>query len=391
MTISLPINNENFNVVAGRIAGDEVFLVTPKGIGAKFTKDDLIFRSSVWTKDGKPVSLSLKKFFNLGERPDIYDASEDLRFCEIIEKIDGSLLCVSKYKGETIIRTRGTLSAFGMPNAADISALQLRYPKAFEMAAYPSGTCDYSLIFEWYSPSNKIVISYGDEPELFLIGCVSHEDYSLYTQSQLDAIAAELGVRRPKRYKFDTLAEMKRAIGALDYQQTQAMRSTKDAEAPPDAAPLEGFAGMEGFCVYSRNGQKIAKVKSATYLCLHRMKSELSSFDKVLDLWLISDSKNFNDFYSYVCTNLDFEIAEMAKPDMSKVADAAKQVDGIIAGMSRFVETRLRHLSSRKEQALAIQSAYSNTNRASFVFAILDGKDLTIDQKRKLYWQVIKK
>ena len=45
---------------------------------------------------------------------------------------------------------------------------------------------------------------------------------------------------------------------------------------------------------------------------------------------------------------------------------------------------------SRKEKAATIISSYGKTNRASFVFNILDGKTISDEQIKKLMFQVIK-
>ena len=56
-----------FSVKAGMIAGEECYLITPKAavVSETWNKDNLLFRSSIWTKDGMLVSGSFKKFFNL--------------------------------------------------------------------------------------------------------------------------------------------------------------------------------------------------------------------------------------------------------------------------------------------------------------------------------------
>jgi len=80
----------------------------------------------------------------------------------------------------------------------------------------------------------------------------------------------------------------------------------------------------------------------------------------------------------------------MAKSFISQVCDAKKQVDSILGGMDRFVNG-IKGLPTRKDQALKITSAYSTTNRAGFVFQLLDGRTLDKDAIKKLYWQCLKK
>jgi hypothetical protein len=54
------------------------------------------------------------------------------------------------------------------------------------------------------------------------------------------------------------------------------------------------------------------------------------------------------------------------------------------------VNNRLRSLPSRKEQAQLVISSYGETNRAAFVFKILDNRPLGKDEYKKLLFQVLK-
>jgi hypothetical protein len=54
------------------------------------------------------------------------------------------------------------------------------------------------------------------------------------------------------------------------------------------------------------------------------------------------------------------------------------------------VNNRLRSLPSRKEQAQLVISSYGETNRAAFVFKLLDGKSLGKEEYKKLLFQVLK-
>ena len=96
--------------------GEHLFLVQPQNIGAKFTQHNRIFRSSLWNATGDLVSASFFKFVNYGENPDNFPVPTSLRGCEIVTKVDGSLLCICKYKGHLTVRTRGTIDASQIDN-----------------------------------------------------------------------------------------------------------------------------------------------------------------------------------------------------------------------------------------------------------------------------------
>ncbi len=78
----------------------------------------------------------------------------------MVEKLDGSLLIVSKYNGQYILRTRGTVDASIMANGHE---LEIFKNTILSKLADNNDTWDYSVLFEWLSPINKIVLNYGDE------------------------------------------------------------------------------------------------------------------------------------------------------------------------------------------------------------------------------------
>lgn len=354
------IDRENFLVQERMLNGETVFLVNPNHIGAKWARNTLHFRSSVWNANGELISASFKKFFNLGEQPDLAPVPTSLRGHCLIEKLDGSTLIVSHCKGQQIVRTRGTVDATALDNGYEIDILRARYPMAFDNAMLRKEGC--SFIYEWVSPVNRIVIDYGSAPDLFLIGVIYHHEYVLESQDELDNIAAVIGVKRPEKFFFDSLDDMSTAVKALQ--------------------------GKEGLCVYTPDGQNIRKVKGDWYLALHRFK-ENANIETVLDLFVEYGYPSYSEFETKLTTQFDYECFAMVRGFASQVSDAWKEVRAIKESMVRFVEplTKL----PRKEAAQKIIAAYGTTNRASFCFQLLDGKSLDTDANKKLMWQCLKK
>jgi hypothetical protein len=360
------IDRESFMIHPHTIAGVECYLVQPIHIGAKWNKHNLIFRSSVWTKDGEPVSLSYKKFFNWEEQPDIDPIPTNLNGSSLMEKLDGSTLLLSWLLDFWIWRTRGTTNAREQANGQEIDLIEKKYSYAlFRLQQRFAGKA--TLVFEWLSPTNRIVIDYGPDVDIVLTNIINHDDYSYTSQRELDKIAAEFGLRRPQRYNYNSIEEMK--------------------------ASVEAFAGKEGLCVYFDHDQHVRKVKGAEYLYLHRAKSEISSFEKVLDVYL-GESKqrggylSYMDFFNFLTDTFDFEIATMAVPHISKICDSIKEVEKILSSMRSFVEPLKG--KPRKDAALAIIQAWGNTNRSGMAFKLLDGKPLAEDDTKKLVFQILK-
>lgn len=217
------------------VDGQVLHLVQPQFIGVKWTQANKIFRSSVWDSDGNPVSLSFPKFTNWGEAPEVFPIPTDLKKCTFVQKVDGSTLILSKYRGNYIIRTRGTLDASLMEkNGYEVETFKSSIlPKITD----PSETWNYSILFEWVSPLNRVVLLYP-EPKWYLIGIVNHENYSLMPQHDLDTYTSKMGWDRPPIYSFENINSFGELIAAV-----------------------EAWKGVEGIVVYSNKGQMLHKIK----------------------------------------------------------------------------------------------------------------------------------
>jgi len=350
-----------FMVHEHSLNGEIVYLIQPQHIGTKWTQDNKHMRSVVVNYAGEVISAGFPKFTNWGENPDHFPVPNSLKHCTVVEKLDGSLLIVSKYNGQYILRTRGTVDASTMANGHE---LEIFKNTILSKLADNNDTWDYSVLFEWLSPINKIVLNYGDEPSWRLIGFINHINYSLAQQDMLDAMAKKYGFDRPPTYTFSSVEDL-----------------LKD---------VDQWRGKEGVVVYSKNDQMLHKVKGAWYLALHHMKSELSNIEKVMDVWLEQGMPDYQTFYNYIFTTFDYELAEQCRGMISRICDAKKEVDMIVSGMNDFVNNRLKTLPTRKLQAEQVISAYGNTNRASFLFKLLDGKLLGKEEYKKLLFQVLK-
>lgn len=361
------VNRDEFIVKDVVIANECCYLITPKHIGCHWTKDNLIFRSSIWNSNGELISAGFKKFFNYQEQPDLESQPTDLKGCTSVEKLDGSLLIVSKYKGEMIYRTRGTSTVANMENGYEIPLLVEKYKKFFKSNIWNSDTTEWSYLFEWITPTNKIVINYGDEPDITLVGIVNHEDYRYITQHELDVFAKIFDLKRPQTYQYTNITDL--------------------------VSDVEKFTDKEGICLYFNKDQSIRKVKSIWYLKLHLFKAQVS-LENLIDVYLsISFLGLPPEFASYKKTcdfiesQFDFECLQMSLGFISKICDASKEVNAIVSGMLSFV---MKLEGSRKDKALKIMSSYGNTNRSGMVFSLLDNKPLTKDMIKKLFFQVLK-
>ncbi len=306
----------------------------------------------------------MPKFTNWGENPEAFPVPQSLKNTTVVEKIDGSLLVVSKYKGKFILRTRGTVDASKLDNGHELGLFRQTILPIFDnLWLDPTWGC--SVLFEWVSPVQRIILNYGDSPDWYLVGWIRHENYELHPQSFLNEFASQWSIKRPPCYTFP--------------------------DVPSLMANVELWKGKEGVVVYSHNDQVLHKVKGLWYLALHRMKEALASIDKVIDVWFEQGRPSFQNMKEFVTNQFDWELWVQVQGDVSRICDAWKEVENIVQGIDVFVTGTLQPMSTRRDQALRVLSSYGNTNRAAFVFKRLDGKPLADDDLKKLLYQVMKK
>lgn len=219
---------------------------------------------------------------------------------------------------------------------------------------------DISFLYEWYSPKNQIVLNYGDEAQVWLIGAIDHEDYSLKPQAWLDNMALLMEVPRPDRYPVTSLEGLRQLVSEL--------------------------RGKEGVVAYDENGWPW-KFKTLQYLALHYSRGRVNTFDKVIDIWLELGRPDYQTFFDKLVEKEDWETADYCRSSLAKIADAKKAADRILAGMKAFIERELKGLS-RKAQYEKVAAAYGGGGRAGMVMRLIDGKDIGDDSMRKLMMQL---
>lgn len=335
-----PPNPEQF---AAKELGNKI-LFHRKEASVKWDDSNKYFRSSMWDKEsGELISAGFRAFVNLGEQPDFEPWSESLQ-AKAMLKLDGSLLIVSKHKGELIIRTRGTFNAADLPNGSEIELLKEAYPHAFDNMALDGE--DFTLLFEWVTPSNIIVLREYIEPTLILIGMVRHKDYSYVDQDSLDKFAKHFKVLRPTLYEQTNSADL-----------VELLKDNKS---------------IEGVVLYSECGQILKKIKTPHYLHLHKLLAGFKSFRNVVDLWKEYGYPSVEDFSEKIASFFDWEVLESVRSHLEELRQKIAFVEQKIESLKTYAKS-IEHLS-RKEQA---QMVLNDHKEWSFlVFNILSNKNL---------------
>lgn len=352
--MNLP-NPDQFNIKDCVIAGDECVLVTPKDMSVEWNDDNKIFRSSIWRKsDMHPVSLGFKKFTNLGEQP-AFEPIEGYSDLEFIRKLDGSLLIVSQYKGELIVRTRGTIDATQLANGHEIEFLKNKYPVAFNNSWLD--TEKFTLLFEWTTPTNRIVLQESEEPTLWLIGIVGHQTdsfmgpwtpYDYFSQQDLDIQARVLGVSRPERY-------------TLNLQNV--------------AEYLKDETSIEGVVIYANGGQILKKVKTPRYLYMHRVFTGIKTVDHLFELFAEYGCPKREEFEKMLANNFDWELVTTLKDLLDELYTKSKRIADKALWIVMYLQNPDFVQLDRKGKAQKILEHFPDCS--GIVFAMLDNKEIT--------------
>lgn len=340
-------NSEEFNFKDVTIAGDECLLITPNSIKCTWNAENERFRSIIIRKsDHKVVSHGLKKFSNFFENPEFQPWNPDWKI-KAYHKMDGSCGIISKHNGEIIFRTRGTASARQLPNGHEVDFLINKYPRLFDNEILNSE--NITIITEWCTPTNTIVLREYSEPTLVLLNIIYNDDGEYESQAYLDYIGGVWGVPRPEKYEYLSISEC--------------------------IADVEPWIGKEGVVLYSPDYQTLKKIKSEQYLALHKICTGMRSISNVLDVFIESPRfVEYQDFYNFISTTIDYEVAEKIKDDIAKITEAY----GKFIHSVNIIEHAMGHISkldSRKKQAMAIQEHWDGW-MVPCGFSLLDNKPL---------------
>lgn len=217
------------------------------------------------------VSMSFKRFGNLGQHMAGVPTTVHVPDCDILEKMDGSLLCVSFPTGdwrEPFYHTRRMLSTTDADKTSnqfgggeDIQLLTAAYAYLHQLS-WSMEDVRYTWAFELIDRVKPVITVYQpDQLGLYLIGRRCLKTYEESTEDQLDEAAFHLGSKRPRRWEALThLSEVEAMM----------------AQFPDD---------YEGFILREKITGKRAKVKKKEYLERHRMLGR-TLYKNLIPVWL---------------------------------------------------------------------------------------------------------
>jgi RNA ligase len=189
----------------------------------------LMCRGLVTDHTGDIVATPFQKFFNIEEGK--FEPTEKF---EVYEKMDGSLGIVFWYEGQWVVATRGS---FGSDQAIKAREILKKYNTDIMFR-------HLTFCFEIIYPENRIVLDYGNDEKLVLLGT-------------FDKNGKEMDSEIWSQWGFDVV---KKYDGINDYKQLKEMVKNE----------------QEGFVVKFSNGDRV-KVKGVEYLRLHKIMTNVTT------------------------------------------------------------------------------------------------------------------
>jgi hypothetical protein len=290
---------------------DEFILIHSSQSKDKWKVDELKYRSIMCDKEGNVVSSGFPKFFNYGDYPPndkllmdhIANATTRLDAIGKELKHDGTNIIRSVINGKVHWRTRNNFSIIPLGTDNDCYDYKglLEYIKTMPHACYryPGYAPDTSILFEWISPDNKLIVKYKT-PKLKYLGEVNLDDLSFTV-----GVDAEDYIPEPIRGIYPTLTSFKEAIDSV--------KGEKD---------IEGYV-LNIWC-RERNSHVLFKVKTDWYYKLFGIKYMLNQ-KKFNQLCWLNGLLDYTDILDYFGTLLgsaeDLEAVSEQLNDMYSVYD----------------------------------------------------------------------
>ncbi|GER91131.1 hypothetical protein KDW_52930 [Dictyobacter vulcani] len=274
-------------------------------------------RGLITETDGTIIARPFRKFMNIEQ----HQGPLPLEPFKATEKMDGSLLIVSTYKGERIVATRGSFISEQALKANEIIAK--RYENFEFLPAY-------TYLFEVIYPANRIVVDYGNTEDLTLLAIIH------------TASGEEKDIHHPTYSTNLLFPIVKYYDGIAD---VEALRRLEEAN-------------REGFVLCFESGLRL-KVKFSEYLRLHRLMTNVNA----RLIWeILKDNQSLeplldrvpDEFYAWV---------KKISSDLQSQFQAIEQ--------ECILElNQVKDLPTRKEQAAII----ATKKYRAVIFSMLDNK-----------------
>lgn len=281
-------------------------------------------RGLILADNGECVARPFDRFFNWGER-DRYSGGH---ITLVTEKVDGSLGILYRDGDRKHIATRGSFDSE-----------QAQWATAFlndhyeDLDRIPP---EWTLLFEIVYPSNRIVVDYGEDEDLFLLAIRNRFTGEYLPFEEVRQTANWYAFPLPDVYQFNNAEEIVEACRSLD-------------------------GNAEGWVAEFSDGQRF-KFKGDMYLELHRLVTN-TSFKRVLS-W-VADGV-YNDM-----------VAGVPDEFLEQVKGWKQDIEKRINIITREVEQAYHQAPKVDRKTFAMWVQKHEPALAPYLFARLDGRDYT--------------
>lgn len=285
----------------------------------------------------EPTALSFIKFFNVQET---FADTINWNKAKVQEKVDGSKMLVwwNKYTNKWQVSTSSQLDAY----KTRVGDFNISFGDLFDRALKTLGldngrfeallgyNYDYCFTFELVSPESRVVVPYKDT-KIYFIGARYVPYFNEVNPDSFEHICKV--IPRPKEYPLTNLKSCLEATEKMGFDE-------------------------EGFVVVDDNYHRV-KIKSPTYVAVHRVRSNISLLG-IVDLFL---NEQLDDFVS---------IFPEYKNYVDEIIDKYKSLNKTVNEGMKFINST--KFDCRKDLTLYVIKNYDSKIVSAF-FYLYDNKD----------------
>ena len=299
-------------------------------IGAGFDSHPVLneCRGLIFDKSGLLIRRPLHKFFNLGEKGVTEESIDWTRSHIVLDKLDGSMIAPFILNGQVRFGTRAGIT----DHSLRCEAKHLWADSYRQMALKNICESGWTLIFEWTSPENQIILQYPDD-KITLLAVRNNETGEYRPRSWLKICAQNLAVP---------------LVEDVGYH-----RRISD---------IYKIEGAEGVVIWFTDDDYFVKVKTDEYVRSHRAVSYFEREDFILEAVL----NNSTDDIESVLND------EQSKRLRDYYNNVWQEVDELSARLQAIVTAS--NGMNRKTFAIEIAGQARKEIRGAY-FSILDGKN----------------
>jgi RNA ligase len=276
----------------------------------KWDEITLQCRGLVTDDEGNVVARPFRKFFNIEEGR--HNSTKDFR---VYEKMDGSLIIAFYYNDEFVVASRGSFTS----DQAEAARLIFDKLKTIPLPR------EYTYMFEFTAPWNRIVVDYGRGERLTLLGIQN----------------TETGEELPMGMVVEVLNSFYPAL-------EKPFLEVKEYDNVDDYSVLKNLVkdNQEGFVIHFSNGDR-CKIKGEEYIRLHGIMTNAST----TSVWEVLKNQDSMEQYLQEVPDEFYEKIKTYKQSLEdeywEIASKVKSIFNTIYedGMSaREFSTEVRYL-----------------------------------------------